>query len=177
MWSLFGELTKTLLYCGKIKKLQDMKNQKGFTLIELLVVIAIIGLLSSVILVAVYNARAKSRDAKRVGDMTRMVTGFELFNATNRGYPAASPAGVPAGMSPDYIATLPAAPNPADGTCGATNATTGQPANTYYYIPSGTSSVYNGVTIYPDYSYYFCIGTKTGDYAAGTHYLTPKGVQ
>ncbi len=154
-----------------------LNKDKGFTLIELLVVIAIIGLLSSVVLVAVYNARAKARDAKRVSDMTRMVTAFELYQATNRGYPVASPAGVPSDMIPSYIASLPTAPLPADTGCDTTNLTTGQPGNTYYYIPSGTSSVYNGATVYPDYAYYFCIGNKTGDLDPGVHYLTPKGIR
>lgn len=162
-----------------------MKNQKelsdqgtrGFTLIELLVVIAIIGLLASVILVSVYNARAKSRDAKRVGDMTRMVTGFELFSSTYRGYPPATTGGVPDYMVPNYIASLPSAPQPPDGSCAATNPTTGQPGNTYYYIPTGTTSVVNGVTVYSDYNYYFCVGSKTGDVAAGVRYLTPKGIK
>jgi prepilin-type N-terminal cleavage/methylation domain-containing protein len=150
-------------------------NTKGFTLIELLVVIAIIGLLSSVVLVAVYNARAKSRDAKRVSDMTRMVTGFELFNATYRGYPTAS-SGVPNDMVPNFIASFPTSPDPADGTCAATNPSTGQPANTYYYVPTGTTSVVSGVTVYSDYAYYFCIGRQTGDVEAGIHYLTPRGI-
>ena len=53
--------------------LQD-NNKPAFTLIELLVVIAIIGILATVSIISLSNARAKSRDAKRAGDMKQVQT-------------------------------------------------------------------------------------------------------
>ncbi len=54
-------------------------KKKGFTLIELLVVIAIIGLLTTLAVVALNSARAKSRDARRVSDIRQIQTAIELF--------------------------------------------------------------------------------------------------
>ena len=152
-------------------------KNKGFTLIELLVVVAIIALLSSIALIALISARQKSRDAKRLGDMTQMNTALELFWSYNKGYPDGIN-GVPQNMTPTIIATYPTAPTPPDLVCEGVghSAFPSIPANTYYYAPSGTPAAINGITVYPSYSYYFCLGNNTGNFSAGERIVTPNGV-
>lgn len=65
-------------------------NKKGFTLIELLVVIAIIGLLSTLAVVALGNARQKARDARRLSDLKQLQTALELFYTDQTAYPSGS---------------------------------------------------------------------------------------
>lgn len=142
-----------------VKKLKQ--NQKGFTLIELLVVIAIIGLLASVVLLALNSARQKSRDAKRLADVRQVATALELYydaavGGTN-GYPGT--AGFAAGIVPTYLGSLPTYPTPTDGTCASPGA--------YTYTSTASSS----------YAYVFCIGAATGGLAAGTHTLSQAGIQ
>ena len=157
----------------------NSKKQSGFTLIELLVVIAIIGLLASVVLVALNNARQKSRDAKRIADMNQIAKALELYFSDNNTYPTSSVGrnfsalvnnpslwGQPA-ISPKYIATLPSAPVPSDGNCGAQGAT-GNGVNDYYVYPA-TQSTTNAYTIT------FCLGQQTGGLPAGAHTLTQSG--
>lgn len=59
-----------------------MNKPKGFSLIELLVVIAIIGLLSTMAVVSLNNARQKARDARRQGDLKSLQTAIEMYKTT-----------------------------------------------------------------------------------------------
>jgi prepilin-type N-terminal cleavage/methylation domain-containing protein len=152
--------------------------ERGFTLIELLVVIAIIGLLASVIMVSVYSARSKARDVRRAGDMTQMFTALEAYNTSHRGYPAATNVSQPENMVPNFVAQVPVSPLPTDSPCDTLVYPNGQPASSgYYYVASGSPSTYGGLTVYPDYIYYFCLSSKVGSIEPGVHYLTPRGMR
>lgn len=152
-----------------MKKLRN-KN-KGFTLIELLVVIAIIGLLASVVLLALNSARAKSRDAKRLADVRQLASAFEMYFNDNNSYPTYSGAAgtlsvdTAPGLAPDYIGIIPKAPTPADGDC--------QGSNDYTYFTNITGS--EGTT--GGYVLQFCLGADTGGYTKGPHDLTPAGIR
>ncbi len=62
-------------------------KKRGFTLIELLVVIAIIGILSSVVLVNLDKARSKSRDTRRLSDISNIQLALSLHLNKEGSYP------------------------------------------------------------------------------------------
>lgn len=65
----------------------QLKKQKGFTLVELLVIIAIIGVLSAIIYSSFNGARAKSRDEKRVSDISSIALALEQYFNQYHYYP------------------------------------------------------------------------------------------
>lgn len=67
-----------------------IRQTRGFSLIELLVVIAIIGLLSSVVLAGLENARMRSRDARRLADIKQLENALELYHTENNAFPVPS---------------------------------------------------------------------------------------
>lgn len=150
----------------------------GFTLIELLVVISIIGLLASVVLVSIQSARAKSRDAKRIGDMNQLAKALELYFNENNSYPtvaagasfSSNPAIGQPGLVPKYLLQLPKAPTPSDGSVCAGS---GPNKNDYYYYAnvSGTQAATSV------YIVTFCLGGQTGSLGPGPHTLTQAGFQ
>ncbi len=141
-----------------------MKNQKkkGFTLIELLVVIAIIGLLATLSVVALNNARERARDSRRVSDIKQIQTALELYYNAEDGYPEygtdnntaggiidlADHAAIQTDLE-DFINPIPSAPQPNDGNCTNVVAFSGltNGGNDYGYYSDGDS-----------YEIFYCLG-------------------
>jgi prepilin-type N-terminal cleavage/methylation domain-containing protein len=69
-------------------------KKRGFTLIELLVVISIIGMLSSVVLSSLNDARAKARDVRRLQDLKQLQTAIMMFYSEYGCYPNGARPGV-----------------------------------------------------------------------------------
>ncbi len=61
--------------------------KKGFTLIELLTVVAIIGVLASIVLSSLSNARASAHDVAQLKKIQELQKAIELFSIDNNHYP------------------------------------------------------------------------------------------
>lgn len=135
-----------------------MNAKRGFTLIELLVVISIIGLLSSIVLVALNSARTKAYDAQRISNLNNIRMALEVYYAANGSYPISLPAGnllttcagtiglqvaspslVIPGLSPTYIGAVPTDPQVNGNKC------------CYYY--QGTATDYK-------FMFYSCVANS-----------------
>jgi prepilin-type N-terminal cleavage/methylation domain-containing protein len=188
----------SLSYPSKRMGVKNLRNkqQKGFTLIELLVVIAIIGLLASVVLLALNSARAKSRDAKRISDVRQIMSGLELYFNECGSYPigtnintttttnaklytgTAATCGTNDGTATNggigttssgtvLIAQMPSSPTPADSTTCQTGT-----ANAYSYSSTGVAG---GKAA--GYSLTFCLGAATGGLSGGARTASEGGIQ
>jgi uncharacterized protein (TIGR02145 family)/prepilin-type N-terminal cleavage/methylation domain-containing protein len=133
-------------------------KKQAFTLIELLVVIAIIGILSTLAVVALQNARKNARDAKRIADIKQIQTALELYYNDVGEYPAEVTSSITYGSNV-YMATYPTAPTPPDGTCTENQ-------NNYTYTSADGST----------YTITFCTGAGVGGLSGGTKIASPSGI-
>lgn len=140
--------------------------KSAFTLIELLVVIAIIGLLATISVVTLSNARGRARDVRRVADIKQVQTALELFFNDQGRYPTETEwnTGMLFSTSSDgitntYMQIIPVAPTTADGNCTSTN--------TY---------VYTAISGGDSYTISFCIGGVISQLSAGNKCATPAGI-
>ena len=106
-----------------------------------------------------------SRDARRIADITQVRVALELFYDDNNRYPKAIN-GLPdladgKTKFSTYLATIPNAPKPADGSCG-------EQENLYWYEQQENGK---------NYSLRFCLGSVTQDNGPGLVEATKDGLK
>lgn len=151
-----------------------MNNKKGFTLIELLVVIAIIGLLSTLAVVALNSARAKSRDARRLSDIKQVQTGLEMYLNDMADYPTA-PAAVGCAAGGNIDGTCISSGSAALGPCSATAGSVTYMASLPTDPLAGQLYCYTRDDV-ATYSLRYTLENATAGYTAGGHIATPAGM-
>jgi len=146
-----------------------LPKRQGFTLIELLVVIAIIGVLSTLAVVSLNNAREKSRDAKRVSDIKQVQTALELYFTDKDSYPA----GTDLVLGGDTALAL-SSGNGFAATTGGTAFMEQVPSNP---TPGGADYLYTQTLSGVSYTLTFTLEGQTGALLLGGHTASPSGIE
>jgi prepilin-type N-terminal cleavage/methylation domain-containing protein len=145
-----------------------LKQKSAFTLIELLVVIAIIGLLSTLSVVALSNARARARDATRLSDVKQIQSALNLYWQAAGVYPDNIVTGDPIEYDDGsqvniFLDAVPTPPQPSDD----------GPCDTYTDYSYSTSSAEGSML----YTLTYCLGNSTSDLPSGPGTATPFGIR
>jgi len=159
-------------------------NKKGFTLVELLVVIGIIGILSTLAVISLNNAREKSRDAKRVSDIKQIQTALEMYFVEVDTYPVQGTDATPielGGASAQALSSG-AGFSSASGVSDTvfmgqvpSNPTPGGASYSYQSTNADGTECTSGDCL--SYKITFTLEGQTGSLTAGDHTAVPSGIQ
>lgn len=145
-----------------------------------MVVVAIMGLLAALAVIALNNARARARDARRISDIKQIQTALEMYYLDMNTYPdaPAAPGVIEAKClssggnlsakescsGTTYMSLTPSNPAPRDdGEC---------PDTSYLYTAVASAEGENNTSYYITY----CLGDDMGEVLAGEHEATPAGI-
>ena len=134
-------------------------KQKGFTLTETLIIGALFGVFVLAGTLMLSSERARTRDTKRIADMTRLAAGFALLYSQKGSYVDAA-AGCPRVNSNPAACSL-------TSVIGALDAIKdpGRYHYTIYKVPDQD-----------DFAVKFTLEKSYGSLLAGTHYLNRDGI-
>ena len=141
------------------------ERSRGFTLVEMLLVIAIIGILATIVGLAVSSARAKARDVQRVDAVKTIQTALMSFKIDQGRYPTeaefASGSLIVTSTrgTTTYLVKIPSAPRVNDGVACA--------SSTFNYIPATDGRTY---------LLGYCLGAELDNLASGWHCANPDGM-
>ena len=138
--------------------------QSGFNLLQIIILTFICIVLGSVVLLAYSNAKATSRDGKRVSDIQQLQLALKYFYQEYGYYPQNSPSYQAVGVDnafARFVTSWPNAPTPIDGSC-----TVNSNAYIYEQVSGGES-----------YTIKFCLGDSYGNLKPGTRIVTPTSYQ
>jgi len=146
-----------------------------------LVVIAIIGVLSTLAVVSLNNAREKARDAKRVSDIKQVQTALELYFSDLNTYPVQGATGTEITLGETGAGTLSSTGHFSDTAGGTTymgqvpsNPTPGGAAYLYKSTDTTGADCISGTCV--SYKITFALEGQTGALVAGTHTAVPSGI-
>jgi len=138
-----------------------MAKPKGLSMIQILILVLIIFAVGAGVFLVIREERAQTRDAKRMADMARLSAAFFELYATDGSYFAATEGGcAEEGVS---VATC--------------NLSAYLPDISTFKDPKGGAYPVQGVPGEATFVVLFTLERPYNFYAAGTHALTPQGIQ